>query len=94
MYILYTFLYYTVQFVHCQVFVYNLYYNFFMNERLKQIRIERGIPIREVATALDMTVSAYAHYEQGRREPSIEILIRICKFFDVSADYLLGLTEY
>ena len=76
------------------MFVYNLYYNFFMNERLKQIRIERGIPIREVATALDMTVSAYAHYEQGRREPSIEILIRICKFFDVSADYLLGLTEY
>ncbi len=71
-----------------------MYYNFFMNERLKQIRIERGIPIREVATALDMTVSAYAHYEQGRREPSIEILIRICKFFDVSADYLLGLTEY
>jgi DNA-binding helix-turn-helix protein len=74
--------------------MYILYYISFMKERLKQIRLERGLPIREVAAALDMTVSAYAHYEQGRREPSIEILKRICKYFDVSADYLLGLTEY
>lgn len=63
-------------------------------ERLKQLRLERGITIKEVAASLEMTVSAYAHYEQGRREPSIDILKRICRFFDVSADYLIGLSEY
>lgn len=76
-------------------FMYKMYYNFHMDiERLKQLRLERGITIKEVASNLEMTVSAYAHYEQGRREPSIDILKRICQFFDVSADYLIGLSEY
>ena len=61
-----------------------------MNKRLKQIRIEQGLTIRVVAETLGITVSAYAHYEQGIREPSLEILKKICDLCDVSADYLLG----
>lgn len=64
-----------------------------MNERLKQIRIEKGLTIKAVAEMLGITFSAYAHYEQGIREPSISVLKKICDIFDVSADYLIGRTD-
>ncbi|MBD5100898.1 MAG: helix-turn-helix transcriptional regulator [Clostridiales bacterium] len=64
-----------------------------MNVRLKQIRLDSGKTIKEVAAALGMTTSAYAHYEQGRREPSIDILKKICIYFSVSADYVIGLED-
>jgi transcriptional regulator with XRE-family HTH domain len=63
------------------------------NERLKQLRTDKAITIKEVASALGMTVSAYAHYEQGRREPSLDVLCKICNYYDVSADYLIGRTD-
>lgn len=64
-----------------------------MNKRLKQIREEKGISQKDVANALGVTISCYSNYEQGIRLPSIEVVIKICKFFNVSADYLLGLTD-
>lgn len=64
-----------------------------MHERLKQIRDETGKTIKEVSSDLGMTISAYAHYEQGIREPSIDILKKICVYFGVSADYLIGLED-
>lgn len=64
-----------------------------MNERLKQVRIERGMTIKMVSSTLGITISAYAHYEQGIREPSIDILKKICDLFDVSADYLIGRSD-
>ena len=65
-----------------------------MNERLKQLRLEKGVKQEEVARIIGITKSAYSNYEQGIREPSFEILIKLCKYFDVTADYLLGLTDY
>lgn len=64
-----------------------------MGERLKQLRNDKGLTVKEVAATLGMTLGAYAHYEQGIREPSISILKKICDFFDVSADYLIGRTD-
>ena len=63
------------------------------NERLKEIRKECGKTQKEVYTALGMSANGYASYEQGRTEPSIETLIKLCKVLDVSADYLLGLED-
>ena len=63
------------------------------NERLKAIRIESGKTQKEVYTALEMSANGYASYEQGRTEPSIETLIKLCKVLDVSSDYLLGLED-
>lgn len=74
--------------------MYKLYYNIFMKERLKQLRKEKGLTLKQVSAALGLTTSAYAHYEQGIREPSIAVLKKICIFFDVSADYLIGLTDF
>ena len=62
-----------------------------MKERLRQLREEKGITQKEVARAIGVTSSDYANYEQGIREPSIDILINLCKFFNVSADFLIGL---
>ena len=64
-----------------------------MNEKLKQLRKEKGLSQKNVADAIGVTLSAYSNYEQGIREPSYSILINICKFFGVTSDYLLGLED-
>jgi len=65
--------------------------NFVMKDKLKELRKEKEVSQAEVANAIGVSVSAYSNYEQGLREPSYDILKRLCKFFDVSADYLLGI---
>lgn len=65
-----------------------------MGEKLKELRISKGWTLKEVAEKIDMSLMAYAHYEHGDREPSIEVLRRLCILFDVSADYLIGLSDY
>lgn len=62
-----------------------------MKERLKQLREEKGVTQKDVAKAIGVTTSAYANYEQGIREPSIDILKNLCKYYNVSADYLIGI---
>lgn len=64
-----------------------------MVEKLKQLRKEKGVSQKVVAEAIGVTLSAYSNYEQGIREPSYQILVAICKYFKVSADYLLGLED-
>ena len=64
-----------------------------MNERLRQLRMERGLSQKQVSDALGMTLGAYAHYEQGVREPSISVLKQLCIFFEVTSDYLIGLSD-
>lgn len=71
-------------------------HNFYMewNDKLKQARIEQGMSQREAAEKLNISRTGLANYEQGTREPSFDVLRRICSLYDISADYLLGLTEY
>lgn len=64
-----------------------------MGERLKQLRFERGLKLKEVAASLNVTVRSISRYEDGTRESSLEMLVKFCKLYDVSADYLLGLTD-
>ena len=64
-----------------------------MKDKLKQLRKIKNASQKQVAEAIGVTLSAYSNYEQGLREPSYEILKNICKYFDVSADYILGLED-
>ena len=64
-----------------------------MNEKLKILREQKGVSQKDVAKAIGLTTSAYSNYEQGTREPSIQIIIKLCKFFNVTSDYLLGLAD-
>jgi len=61
--------------------------------RLRQLRQERNLYQKHVAEALGLTSVAIVYYEGGKRSPSLEIFEQLCHFFDVSADYLLGLSD-
>ena len=62
-------------------------------ERLKELRKERGVRQEQVAVAVDISMSAYCNYEQGKREPTASVLIRMADYYDVSVDYLLGRSD-
>lgn len=64
------------------------------SQRLKDLRIEKGLTLKHLSTELEMPLTTYANYEQGVREPNIETIKKLCKFYDVSADYLLGLSDF
>ena len=65
-----------------------------MNERLKQARLDKGLKIKDVADILNTTSRSIARYEDGTREPSIELLAKFCKLYGVSADFLIGIADY
>ena len=62
-------------------------------ERLKSVRLENGMTQKDVYEKLGVSANGYASYEQGRTEPNIDTIIKLCKIFDVSADYLLGIED-
>lgn len=64
-----------------------------MNEILRDLRLAKGYTQKQIAEKLGISTRAYSHYEQGDREPSIALLKQLCKEFDVSADYLIGLSD-
>lgn len=59
-------------------------------EKLKYLRKVKGTTTNDVANYLNITRSAYSNYEQGIRLPDYNILKRLCDYFDVSADYMIG----
>lgn len=61
--------------------------------RLKQCREGKKISQTKMANMLNITRQAYNHYETGTRLPTLETLILLSDFFEVSVDYLLGKTE-
>lgn len=63
------------------------------NERLKEIRKNKGLTQKNVYTALNVSPNCYASWEQGRTQPDIENIIKLCFIFSVSSDYLLGLED-
>ncbi len=62
-------------------------------KRLRACRDKTGLPQIKVATYCDITEKAYQNYELGVREPRLSILARIAQFYEVSIDYLAGLTD-
>ncbi len=62
-------------------------------EKIKDLRKERGATQKELAQALSITVSTLSHWECDYQEPSFKDLAMLANYFDVSTDYLLGITE-
>ncbi|MGI6298798.1 MAG: helix-turn-helix domain-containing protein [Saccharofermentanales bacterium] len=62
-------------------------------QRLKQLRLENDLTQEGLAKHLPINRGTYAHYELGKRQPDLETLVRIAVFYNVSTDYLLGLTD-
>lgn len=63
-------------------------------ERLKTLRLEKGLTQQQLADALNMNSVTYLRYEKGQREPSIDTLIEIAEFYSVSIDYLVGISDF
>ena len=61
------------------------------NERLRELREGRDLSQAEVAEILKTTQQVYSRYENGINQIPIHHLITLCKFYKVSADYILGL---
>lgn len=57
---------------------------------LKEIRTHKGFSQRAVADGIGCSPTVYSRYENGERQPSIEMLISLSKFFGVSVDCLIG----
>ena len=49
--------------------------------------------MKQVSDALGLERTRYLKWEHGDAQPSLDMLVRLCKLFGVSADYLLGLDE-
>lgn len=61
--------------------------------RLKDIREDRDLTQREVAEHLHIRQNTYSQYENGQRGLPIGLLIKLARYFGVSTDYILGLTD-
>ena len=65
-----------------------------MKLRLRELREERGITQLQLAKELCFSHNTISQYETGITEPSIQTIKKLCKFFDVSADYLLNIQDF
>lgn len=63
------------------------------NLRLKQLRQRHKLTQSELADILGLKPTAISNYESKRNEPSFDKLIALSKYFDVSCDYLLGISD-
>lgn len=64
-----------------------------IGERLAEIRKDYGDKQTDLAQKLNVAVSTIRSWEQEKSAPSHEMLIRICRLYRVSSDYLLGLSD-
>lgn len=74
---------------------YEILYNFFMEiiYRLKELRLEFGTTQQQLSKVLNIKQNTYSQYENGSRQIPIDILIKLAKYYEVSVDYVLNLTD-
>ena len=62
--------------------------------RLKELRKSCGYSQQQLAELLNVRQQSYARYENGKGEPNLDTVVKIATIFDVTTDFLLGLSEY
>ena len=62
-------------------------------ERLKELRLSENLSQRKLAELTKLSPSAIKQWENESRVPNAEAVVALAKFFEVSADYLLGLED-
>lgn len=62
-------------------------------ERIKQLRLSKGLYQTDVAKETGFSQAAIARWEAGSQTPNLEVAVKLAKFFEVSTDYLLGLED-
>lgn len=64
-----------------------------LGEKIRNLREDRDLNQTQLGNALNMTQRKISYIECGKFEPSIGDIVSFCRFFGVSADYLLGIQE-
>lgn len=62
-------------------------------QRIRDLREDNDLTQSDIAKILTTTQQQYGRYENGQRELPIHHLITLCKYYNVSADFLIGLTD-
>ena len=63
------------------------------SQRLKTLREERGLTMQKLGEEIGTSGVSIGYYERGERVPDIHILAKMCQFFGVTSDYLIGLED-
>ncbi|MDT2898357.1 helix-turn-helix domain-containing protein [Lactococcus lactis] len=65
----------------------------YFGDKLRALRMEKKLTQNDLAARLGIVGASVFSYEKSKQYPSVEVLIQLCQIFDVSADYLLGLSD-
>ena len=63
-------------------------------ERLKTLRQEKGVGQNRLAQDIEVSNASISYWETGKQAPSAEAVFKLANYFSVSADFLLGLTDW
>ncbi|MBQ4544368.1 MAG: helix-turn-helix transcriptional regulator [Oscillospiraceae bacterium] len=61
--------------------------------RLKDLREDRDIKQKDIAEYLHIKQNTYSQYENGQRQLPVDILIKLSEYYNVSTDYILGISK-
>ena len=62
--------------------------------RIRNVRQDRDFNQAQIGDVIQKSQQGYSHIENGRAELKIDDLVLLCKFYDLSADYLIGLHDF
>ena len=62
-------------------------------DRIKSVREDHDLSQSQIGMVLNKSQQGYGHIENGRAELKIEDLVLLCRYYDLSADYLIGLID-
>lgn len=62
-------------------------------ERLRELRTDKGLTQKELGEKIGYAQSTVVYWENNENEPTVTAIKKLCKFFGVSADFLIGLED-
>lgn len=62
-------------------------------KRMRDLREDNDLTQKEVGAVINKSQQGYSHIEEGRAELRIDDMVALCKFYKVSADYFVGLSD-
>ena len=64
-----------------------------MYKRIRDLREDHDLTQKQIAQKLNCSQQVYSNYELGQRDIPTDILIKLSNFYNVSVDYILGITD-
>ena len=60
-------------------------------ERIRALRVEKGVGQNQLAEDIQVSNASISYWENAKQEPSAQAIYKLARYFDVTADYLLGI---